>query len=75
MSAPTIDTTKQPDPADEFGMRLPAGKTCGDCKHYEYCADLFDCRAANTVCDWAPHRFVQSTMIRSVIDRVSAKEE
>lgn len=38
-------------------MKLPEGKTCGDCAHYNYCKQLFDCPASNTDCDWAPSRF------------------
>lgn len=40
-------------------MKLPEGKTCGDCAHYKRCKALFDCPAENTQCDWAPSRFRQ----------------
>lgn len=40
-------------------MKLPAGKTCGDCAYYKRCVALFECPADNTECDWAPSRFRQ----------------
>ena len=42
---------------DPFGMKLPSGKQCSDCHFFSYCYQLFGCKAANTVCDWAPSRF------------------
>lgn len=38
-------------------IRLPAGKTCGDCKHFRRCSLLFNCDDLSTVCDWVPNRF------------------
>jgi hypothetical protein len=38
-------------------MRLPAGKTCGDCVNFAYCLRLFQCKYASETCDWAPARF------------------
>lgn len=46
----------------EQSMRLPEGKTCGDCKHIRRC-ELFgytDDRA-NTTCDFAPSRFAPAS--------------
>lgn len=42
---------------DRNAMSLPLGKTCSDCKHYDYCQKLFGCNPSNEVCDWAPSRF------------------
>ncbi len=40
-------------------MKLPAGKTCGDCRWYSRCEWLVGCESSNTECDWAPSRFVE----------------
>lgn len=40
-------------------MKLPEGKTCGDCANFEDCQFLFQCSASNTVCDWSPSYFRQ----------------
>jgi hypothetical protein len=45
--------TSQPD------MRLPLGKTCGECSHHPRCVVLFGCPESNVNCDWSPSRFVQ----------------
>ena len=39
-------------------MRLPVGKYCADCGHYDRCTMLFNCREKSTTCDWSPSRFV-----------------
>lgn len=41
----------------EDDMKLPEGKTCGDCTHFGRCKWLFNCKPANKTCDWAPSRF------------------
>lgn len=46
--------------SDFNAMAIPDGKTCGDCKWYSFCFKLFRCKAGNTECDWAPHRFVSN---------------
>ena len=38
-------------------MRLPTGKTCGDCLHFYHCRRLFNCPGGSASCDWAPSRF------------------
>ena len=38
-------------------MDLPAGKTCGDCTHIDWCERLFGCPRTNKRCDWSPSRF------------------
>lgn len=38
-------------------MKLPTGKTCGDCDNLKRCAGLFSCPPTNTYCDWSPSRF------------------
>lgn len=40
-------------------MKLPEGKTCGDCAHYSKCEWLIRCKSNNTECDWAPSRFFE----------------
>ena len=40
-------------------MRLPEGKTCGDCIHCTRCTRLFGCVKYNSVCDWLPSRFAE----------------
>jgi len=39
-------------------MKLPPGKTCGDCAHLRRCKALFGCKPTNTECDFSPSRFV-----------------
>jgi hypothetical protein len=39
-------------------MKLPEGKTCQDCAHFQWCVKFFGCKPANETCDWAPSRFV-----------------
>lgn len=38
-------------------MKLPAGKTCADCRWFAKCKWLISCPPTNTTCDWAPSRF------------------
>lgn len=38
-------------------MRLPEGKTCGDCAHIVRCKMIFGVKPENTVCDFFPKRF------------------
>ncbi len=45
------------DPADPDKMRLPAGKTCGDCFHIRRCKAMFGHVETDTYCDWSPSRF------------------
>lgn len=45
------------EPDYDAEMRLPAGKTCGDCVLYRRCKAFFGCPATNTSCDWHPCRF------------------
>lgn len=45
--------------ADE--MRLPAGKTCGDCFHIRRCKAMFGHVETDTYCDWSPSRFRRNT--------------
>jgi len=36
-------------------MKLPDGKTCGDCAHFKRtCEWLISCNPAATNCDWSP---------------------
>lgn len=41
-------------------MKLPEGKTCGDCKHLDKCERLFGVNYLNTVCDFYPPRFIET---------------
>lgn len=43
-------------------MKLPAGKTCGDCKHFNRCEWLISCKPTNEECDWSPSRFILKTV-------------
>lgn len=38
-------------------MRLPDGKTCGDCAHIGRCKAMFGHVESDTSCDWHPIRF------------------
>lgn len=38
-------------------MKLPEGKTCGDCQSHGTCKALFGCSESNRECDWFPARF------------------
>jgi hypothetical protein len=41
--------------------RLPSGKTCAECGHYDYCRDVYNCAATiQTKCYWAPSGFCSS---------------
>ena len=39
-------------------MKLPEGKTCGDCHYYRFCCGFFMCPQQNTKCDWSPSKYV-----------------
>lgn len=39
-------------------MALPAGTTCGDCRHMRHCAAFYGHQPADTTCDFFPRRFV-----------------
>jgi hypothetical protein len=41
----------------EADMKLPDGKTCVDCVHFNRCSTLFGHIESDEVCDWAPSRF------------------
>lgn len=38
-------------------MKLPEGKTCGDCVHCRLCHTIFGRIPEDQVCDWRPSRF------------------
>lgn len=38
-------------------MKLPEGKKCIDCHHFDKCFNLFGCKPNNTYCDFSPSRF------------------
>lgn len=46
------------DPSDPDKMRLPQGKTCGDCRHIRRCKGIFGHVETDTYCDWSPSRAV-----------------
>lgn len=46
------------DPADPDKMKLPQGKTCGDCAHIRRCKAIFGHVETDTYCDWSPSRAV-----------------
>lgn len=45
-------------------MRLPEGKTCGDCVHCNRCCTMFGHAPADTSCDWHPIRFRQQAALQ-----------
>lgn len=38
-------------------MVLPAGTTCGSCKHYTRCAAMFGAKVDGPTCDFFPRRY------------------
>lgn len=40
-------------------MKLPDGKTCGDCRHVERCVSMFGHVPSDAYCDWFPRRFAE----------------
>ena len=49
-------------------MRLPEGKKCGDCAHFNYCNWPVGAKADNKTCDWAPSRFKPGTGAGAALD-------
>jgi len=45
---------------DTTCMRLPAGSTCGHCRHLARCVNLFGCASESTTCDFFPRRFAEA---------------
>lgn len=45
-------------------MALPSGKRCSDCAWFARCVMLFQCKAGNARCDFAPSRFLQKKVQR-----------
>lgn len=45
-------------PADLDKMKLPKGKTCGDCAHIRRCETIFGHTETDTYCDWSPSRAI-----------------
>ena len=43
--------------SDETCMRLPEGRTCGDCANLARCGALFGCGPARRSCDFYPRLF------------------
>src|SRR5690606_38996730 len=41
----------------ENDMKLPAGHTCSDCRHFARCQKLCSRRGDETECDWSPSMF------------------
>lgn len=48
---------RQPDPDYAAEMKLPPGKTCGDCRHIARCTGLGCTWLARESCDFHPSRF------------------
>ena len=40
-------------------MKLPDGKTCGDCQYVNWCTTVYGSKPENTSCDFEPIRFKQ----------------
>lgn len=43
----------------ESCMELPAGKTCGDCRHVNHCKAFYAVKPDRTYCDFFPRRFLE----------------
>jgi hypothetical protein len=44
----------------DYGMRLPAGKVCGDCLHWPRCSSFIQTLdPKNPFCDFSPHHFTE----------------
>ena len=43
-----------PDPNE---MKLPEGKSCGDCQHKRRCINLFAGKETNITCGFSPSKF------------------
>lgn len=41
-------------------MKLPDGKTCADCANFSKCGWLVGVKGPETVCDFAPSRFIDA---------------
>jgi hypothetical protein len=48
----------KPEPDYRAEMRLPEGKTCGDCVHCSRCCAIFGHVPEDTSCDWWPSRYI-----------------
>jgi hypothetical protein len=42
-------------------MRLPTGKTCADCRHFNRCKAMYGAHVQRTQCDFHPSRFAPTT--------------
>jgi hypothetical protein len=40
-------------------MKLPTGKTCGDCAYKNRCVSMLGKREEDITCDFFPRRFVE----------------
>lgn len=43
-------------------MIIPDGKTCSDCKRFDWCSLVYDVKAEDNHCDFEPVRFVPKPM-------------
>ena len=59
------------DQTDPDRMRLPQGKTCGDCANFRHCGAFYARRATDDCCDFSPSRFRDQV----AIDEAGAAEE
>lgn len=57
---------QEPEIDYDAAMRLPAGKTCGDCAHVRRCVAMFGHEQGDTSCDFYPSRFRQA-VVREVV--------
>lgn len=42
-------------------MRLPAGTTCAQCRHFKRCKAMFGAHDLRTQCDFHPRRFTPAS--------------
>jgi hypothetical protein len=61
--------TREPDYAAE--MKLPEGKTCGDCLSCRRCCLIFGHVPEDTSCDWWPSRFRPAPAATPILPGVS----
>lgn len=48
---------KHVEPNYDAEMKLPAGKTCGDCANCRHCTGMYGIKPTDTSCDFWPGRY------------------
>ena len=51
----------------DAAMKLPEGKTCGDCVHMDRCVRVLGCtKPERTSCDFFPNKFKEASNAKAV---------